>query len=283
MYKKPKRPGSFFPRSCVPENDRFWLNRAFVPGPGRYSAMPVACPCVRRTNSQKPCDKPYFRLIGGHGHTYVFRSVVRRLLDLPSASDKKIRSRAAGKQIAHMELDARYRKMITDPVRNAISLPAKDFSKHKPPTLRFCSMERPPKRSKLRNNKKVCFMSGCSRFPVTQSIFTKSKTEVKLRKSPNIPVIKNIPHVLSANAAMAPVDRLQVLPRRYEIERKILDKSDRMRYTFAALPPPRVLIQGNIGRTEGVSLETFYKPLKKELYYKDKFLPTGTENLISIT
>lgn len=250
------------------------MNRAFVPGPGRYNAQPVACPCVRLTNLQKPCDKPYFRLIGGHGHTWIFRSEVQRLLDLPIAGDTKTRRRTDGKQIQHMELDAKYIKMVTDPVRNPISLPATDFSQRKPPKLRFNSMERPPKRSKLRNNKKLCFMSGCSRFPVTQSLIATSKIEVPLRKSTNIPVIKRVPRQLNAINAMAPVDRLQILPRRYEIERKILDKSDRMRYTFAPLPPPRVLIEGNVGRTEGVSLDTFYKPLKDELYYKDEYLPS---------
>lgn len=255
MYKKSKSPGSFFPRSCVPENDRFRFNRPFVPGPGRYNALRVVCPCV-------------------HKHSWVFRSVVRRLLDLPSASDSKKRSRSDGKQIAHMELDAKYKKMVKDPVRNPISLPVIDFSQRGPPKIRLNSMERPPKRSKLRNNKKVCFLSGRPRFPESQSIFAKSKIEVILRKSPNVPVIKNVPRVVSSRNALAPVDRLQVLPRRYEIERKIFDKSDRMRNIFSALPPARVLIEANIGRTEGVSLDTFYKPLKAELYYKDEFLPT---------
>lgn len=228
----------------------------------------MACPCVHHTNSKKTCDTPYFRLIGGHGHTWVFDSVVRRLLDLPSASDSK--HPANGKQIKHMELDELYKKMVKDPIRKPISLPVK--KQRAPPTLRFCSLERPTKRAQLRNNKKVSFMSGCPRFPVTQSLFSKSKIEVRLRKSPNVPVIKKERRVLNARNAMEPFDRLQVLPRRYEIERKILDKDDRMRYTFAPIPPPRVLIEGNIGRTNGVSLDTVYKPLKDELYYKDEFL-----------
>lgn len=174
-----------------------------------------------------------------------------------------------------MEHDAKYLKMVKDPVRNAISLPTIDFrAMRRTPTIRFNCIERPMKRTKLRNNKKVAFMSGCVRFPVVKNaLLTLEKSKeagLPARVSPNIPKIVPKPSLSSVNR-MAPMERLQRLPRRYELTRTALDKNDQMQNVFADLPVGRILLPDMEGLS-GMSLDRVNKPFKMEMFYKDSYI-----------
>lgn len=299
-FRKQRRSGWFYPASCVPQNERFWLNRTSTPGPGRYSpGAPVACPCGSKStpySAEKQhlldqlkhsnpnysgavgvvgvsCDSPYIRRIAGHGHSYVFRSLVTRLLAKPIISKS---SSPPKKLIRNMEHDAKYLKMVRDPVRNVISLPTIDFrtQRFRVPTIRFNSIERPMKRTKLRNNKKVAFMSGTVRFPVEKTMFLpEEKEQTKaMKQSPNQPTIAAAAEKPSSINRLPPLERLQQLPLRYALTKRVLDKSDKMKNVFAKLPVGRVLVP-DLDRLEGPSLDRINKPLKIEMFFKDEYLP----------
>lgn len=295
-WRKQKPATVFHPRSCVPENERFLNYKQSAPGPGRYNVGLIACPCKKGSaysaqkeieqeklswqNPNRPhpstpnkCVSPAMRDISGHGHTWVFRSGAIRLLTKPTRVGK-------GKATHHIrvEHDAKYIKMIANPVRNAISYPTIDFTTPKVLTIKFNCIERPMKRSKLRNNKKVAFMSGCPRFPINklQQIIAMSKTKCFVRKvTPQAVVVapKEPPRINSINL-MEPIDRLLVLPRRYLLAKPIVDQSDKMRNTFEALPPARILIQDTKYVSRG-SVDKIHGQFRVENYFKQEYRATG--------
>lgn len=287
-----RRPvAAFFSRSCVPRNDRFWTphETVFRPGPGHYSPeAPVACPCARGTAysaererlvrllaahhlrggrlppalamrpcaapAMGPCAAPMVRGIRGAGHRSVFVSRVDRLLARPLKATAAGAKRKGHAVTLQMEHDAKYIRMITNPVRNAISLPTIDFKSRQlaPGRLRFNTMERSLKRSKLRNNKKVAFNSSTPRWPIGKAEQHKEldKPAKKLPRSPNIPVIRSAeqqPRSAGRMAQSTPAERLQWQPRRYVELRPEVDRSNKMRYVFSALPPARILVEDALG------------------------------------
>lgn len=214
------------------------------------------------------CCSPKIRNIFGHGHTWVFRSAVERLTLKPKEKTKIKTTRNI-----QLEHDAKYIKMILNPARNVISYPTIDFITYKVPKLRYNCTERPMKRSKLRNNKKVAFMSGCPRFPINklqQLLAMTTTSPQKCKKIEIYAVPKETIHINPINL-MEPHDRLQILPNRYVLAKPLVDKTDKMRNTFEALPPARILIQDTTLLRRLGSVDKIHGKFRVEHYFKQEY------------
>lgn len=70
-----------------------------------------------------------------------------------------------------MHLDGKYLTMIKFPNRKPLSFPLIEIPHHfEINKLRFNSIERPMKRTKLKTNKRIGFMSGCPRFKYLEEL-----------------------------------------------------------------------------------------------------------------
>lgn len=290
-FKRQRTPSVFFPNSYVPQNLRFFKPSPMVPGPGRYSPELPACPCSAGTSfsaererlleiilrhhrpvpprlHMKPCSSPQMRSILGNGHTYVFRSKVIRLLSIASAK-RKPRKGAARHNMLQMTHDAKYIKMILSPNRLPISqLPFDlDALQLKPGKIRFNTIERTTKRTKLRNNKRIAFLSGCPRWSVNaiaQLIADKNAAMRPVHKSPNVHRFAPWrPHLPAEPAAV----RLRSLPARYRDNMPEVDHSGKMKYTFEPLPPARILVQDKL-TIDKKGLQKVNQPIEPHMFYK---------------
>lgn len=274
-----------------------------IPGPGRYTPEFPACPCPKGTNysaererlleiivrhnrpvppklQMKSCRSPEMRNIRGNGHTFVFRSKVIRLLNIASTK-KRMRKAAARHNMLQMEHDAKYIKMITQPERQPVSkLPFNlDELQLKPGKIRFNTIERASKRTKLRNNKRIAFMSGCPRWSVNamqQLVADKLAARRPVHKSPNV---HRYPPWHPAPLSQPAGERLLTMPSRYIDLMPVIDNSDKMKYTFEPLPPPRILVQDKLA-IDIDSLQKVNEPIQPEMFYKAEVSARHNEYLV---
>lgn len=284
--RKHKIPPVFYPASIVPISDRFIFTAPLQPGPGRYSPDEIACPCrcghtydieqhrkfehqnrkqfykrtkIRRIAYGNLCDPPKIRNIPYHGNTSVFKSKVIRLTapKIVTQSGTTVRPNVE----RPMSLDKKYIEMVLQPKRNPISYPEIDFSPQ-PSKLRFNSTERSMKRTKLRSNKRVAFMSGCSRFKHLTAI---AKEDFEKKISPNMPVIR--PFKVRCDASRA--NELRKLPRRLEMLRRRKEVVDKV-LSFQPIPSATILVDESLFRPTK-SLEKINKTFKLEQFFKDEY------------
>lgn len=207
------------------------------------------------------------RNIPGHGHTFVFRSKVVRLL---SGVTKRQTRKVGRHNILQMEHEAKYIKMITNPKRKPISYLTFNLDELQlyPGKIRFNSIDRPPKRTKLRNNKRIAFLSCCPRWSVNaiaQLMADKLKSKRSAHISPNVK--KYAPLRFTAAKLPPAAERLRQLPERYRRLMPVVDHSDKMRYTFEPLPPARILVQDKLSIDKD-NLQKVNTPIKQESFYK---------------
>lgn len=220
------------------------------------------------------------RSIPGNGHTFVFRSNVVRLLTIDS-SKRKPRKTSGRHNMLQMEHDAKYLKMIGHPKRQPISRLSFDLDElqMKPAKIRFNAVERTSQRNKLRNNKRVAFMSSCPRWSVNaMAILLTDKRSRKHaeRKSPNVRHYPRWRPTVPTHQATA--ERLLKLPTRYRELMPKIDNSDKMRYTFEPLPPPRILVQDKMTIDKDALLKV-NQPLEPINFYKPEVLELRNEYL----
>lgn len=270
----------------MPESERFIYTKPFQPGVGRYQLEEIACPCRRGTKlydaelqrkmelinlksyvtrtkknslpTVRMCCQPKIRNIPGHGHTWVFKSTVKRLVSQhqPQTADMKSKD-------LKLTNDPQYMEMIQHPQRKKLSFPLMEIG-FSAGHLRFNTVERPTKRSKLRSNKRVGFLSGVPRFKDLKQM---SKSDFFKHCSPNIPS-----HIEStktpkqrSDELLTPLQRLRKLPERLALLKITLPASDRVQ-TFQPLPKARILVEESeripddqLDRVNRVNVVEFYK------------------------
>lgn len=280
----------FNPASIVPRSKRFMYPVSNTPGPGRYYPEEIACPCrsgysynsekivefekAQRKNFYdgtkkhpatliKPCDPPKLRNIPYHGNTAIFKSNVTRLL--PKTDDvHSVIGVEKSRYERPMELDRNYINMVKKPNRNVISYPTIDFTPQNR-KIHFYSIERPIKRTKLRSNKRVSFMSGCPRFKHLTAV---TKEDFVKNISKNIPKLEPYKVKLPDNKRRMEV--LQKLPKRFELLRNVIETKDKFN-SFEPLPPAKVLLDENLFKAND-ALEKINYNLKLEKFLKDKYI-----------
>lgn len=263
---------AYFPAgSCVPINDRFWRPELSVwrPGPGRYDV----------TGSMSRRER-----IAGSGHRHVFGSRVVRFTPSeaqtslpPSAtlSVDRTTNRPPLKSAPQMKNDAAYMQRIRNPMRKAISFPTSAIAAAVDRPLRFNTIERPKKRTRLRNNYKVAFDSGTTRWPLHpneqgwmhKQTITETTTAMRKRAAGPSSRTGARPMMVTETAA----ERLQRMPPRFALLRPRPDRSDKMRNTFAAMPPPRILVEDRLAVDE-TRLQLLNTELDVEPLYTEEVL-----------
>ena len=273
----------FYPNSNVPQNERFKDKQECCPGPGRYYPQGIACPCAcgtaysqlitrklqksnaeRRTKKKisiKKCDEPLIRQIAGFGHTSVFCSKTKRLLERSIGKVKN--STSVNLQMEHTN---QYIFRIMNPLRKPLSLPIVDFNLERQ-KMRYCCLERPMKRFQLRQNKKIAFLSCSHRFPEKTSLNFESSLIKPMKKlAAPVPVdrIPNEIHLMKAK------DRLKIWPKRYVENLPIKNVLHVMNSVYQPLPSPRLLLPEFLYK-ETRSMETISRPIKIEHVFKDEY------------
>lgn len=162
-----------------------------------------------------------------------------------------------------MELDLNYIHMVKNPKRNLISYPTIDFTPQ-PREIHFFSTERRARRTKLRSNKRVGFMSGCPRFNHLSAI-TKDDFEKKI--SPNIPKLEPYKVKLPQKRRL---DVLRQLPKRLELLRCIRETSDKFN-SYEPLPRASILVNEKLFLANQ-SLNKINNNIKMEQFLKDEFI-----------
>lgn len=213
----------------------------------------------------KPCDPPKIRNIPYHGNTSVFKSKVMRLLK--KTDDNESMSGGAGLMKSRferqMELDLNYIHMVQNPKRNPISYPTIDFTPQ-PREIHFFSTERRMKRTKLRSNKRVGFMSACPRFKHLSAI---AKEDFEKTISPNLPKLEPYKIKLPEQPRL---QALRQLPRRLEMLRNVKETTEKFN-SFEPLPKANILVNENLF-IANKSLDKINKNLNLQQFLKDEYI-----------
>lgn len=260
----------FHPGAYIPESERFASTAPLLPGPGRYDALPVACPCQRGTeyledsaktaeyqkwkyspyysNPQrmKPCtcESPQIRNIPGKGLTSVFKSGTKRLLDKPKTADSSKKESRNDEKLPTM-LDANYLRSISQPKRKTLSFRSGDEVPPKQAVINFNTTAKVMPRQKLRANKAVAFMSSCPRFEGDGGKDTfLANRNILVSEESEKPSNQNLSKTMAINRFATSKDateRLVKLPQRYEyVKEKIL--KDKLGNLFQHLPKAKILL-----------------------------------------